>query len=911
MVTYAYTDKTGRNITKSAYDAQVKSGTDVSGYVKIWTTETPVISNPTNIQNSPAVSNVIPTQSTTPVVSSPAGLTDEIKNTSLYKSLISKWHTEADIATRVSAYQAKQPVKEETTQPVKQEPIDAIKQWTQGWYNWLQWTTELITPQDTAWRKVELYRWNPDYQDASEQRLLEISNNVKSYYNTNPNAFNSYEDFKNFFHYWERVDEQKQVLDTFWRNKSTTDMFWSMSASEIWDLYLGWTFTDSDLSSLWNIDPNRLIEIRSYINEYNTYNNANSSVSWEKNGVDNTLMGWIPQPPTEPNLIDKYNELVWTDEINTLQNNVSESKLKIEQLDEKIFNMKDSIKSQYSWTGINSDILDAIVADKTEALNKQKRTETLTYNSQLEQYNWKLWNAKQAYESYKDQATQNQLEFKNKLDVYNTQRWQTYQLAQLKLQEQQLEAWKFAAVSDWFWWITIYNTKTWEVSWNTNTNVSSSSTSSTSYTDAWWQYINIPRNTNWYKDNVGVDTNNFWNITSAVAWNIGMYKSPNWRTYAVFATAKDWYNALVNDLKAKQSGNTKTWLNWDSTVSDLLWVWVNGKKWSIASWYLNTALKASWLSANSKIWSVDVNKLATAIMAWEWTLNMYNKWWIDLSSFKTSWPRVTNTNYTAAQMDFMKNYDPNDKNDYAMLWKVYWLTPDDVAAYKAQKLISNTDFADALSTLSPSARDIVMWNRSLADSWIRDRWALQKELSDAWISEFWLWNQDYWMLKDTEKDKLRNYLQLESRINLIHEMLDKWTSTWFFKNLSENTRNILSSMWIWWIDLNFNELKTAAWKSLVEFMKNISWVAISEQEANKLSALIPDARKMSTTKFKNSLKLFENEYKSILDSKINDYWFDSLDWLTAQMWMSLYSKPTTNTDIKSYTSLLKKLNNLK
>lgn len=53
---------------------------------------------------------------------------------------------------------------------------------------------------------------------------------------------------------------------------------------------------------------------------------------------------------------------------------------------------------------------------------------------------------------------------------------------------------------------------------------------------------------NGVKNNVGVDTNNPGNITN-ISGTVGKYKSPNGRTYAVYATVEEGYQALINDLK--------------------------------------------------------------------------------------------------------------------------------------------------------------------------------------------------------------------------------------------------------------------------------------------------------------------------------------------------------------------------
>lgn len=162
---------------------------------------------------------------------------------------------------------------------------------------------------------------------------------------------------------------------------------------------------------------------------------------------------------------------------------------------------------------------------------------------------------------------------------------------------------------------------------------------STSTDSNWWGWtftdadLNRPAGST----NVWADTNNFGNFVNG-DWtdNIWTYKSKNGRTYSVFATAEDWYNALINDLKAKQTGGSSK-ISPNDTFEDLLWVRVNWKKWSIDknSSYYKAA--TSVVSGNTPISSVDVNKLAEWIMKWEGTWDTYKAGWKDLTNLRWKW----------------------------------------------------------------------------------------------------------------------------------------------------------------------------------------------------------------------------------------------------------------------------------
>jgi hypothetical protein len=482
-------------------------------------------------------------------------------------------------------------------------------------------------------------------------------------------------------------------------------------------------------------------------------------------------------------------------------------------------------------------------------------------------------------------------EFADKMSAFNTMWW-------VQKDREAMDAWKYSAISDWFGWITLYNTKTGEIknTWNPSPMTASQQKN---YTSAGWNLINNLERT-W--NNVGADTNNFGNITSATPWSIGMYRSPKWITYAVYATAQDWYNALLDDIKAKQSGQTNTWLTPNSTAADLFRTWVG--KWVKQS-YLNMAANAAWVSLSDKIWNIDANKLATGIMAAEWTLKAYKSWGKDLSQYRQVGSQISNNwNYSIAAQRFMDTYDPTNKEQTVMLNKVYWLTPDDVARYKASRLLNNTDYSTVLQSLSPAAQDVVKWNRSLSDMWMKARKQIQDELSNSWIDDFWLGNQDYWMLKNSDKIWLRQYLQIQDRLNIIDNALKNWTQTWWLKELWEWGRNIL---WVW-VDADFNDIKTNAGKNLVEYIKNISGTAVSDQERKSLMELLPNPN-MSTDKFKDSLASFKREYKNMLNWYVSDYWFDSIEALNSAMGMSSLNVNNNTNHWNSYLDTYNKIQN--
>lgn len=73
--------------------------------------------------------------------------------------------------------------------------------------------------------KVVVKEWTaqqtgmPDYQLDSDARTREITDNLNAYWQTNREYFQDRNTYNNMFHYNERSDQQKAVLDSYWKKK--------------------------------------------------------------------------------------------------------------------------------------------------------------------------------------------------------------------------------------------------------------------------------------------------------------------------------------------------------------------------------------------------------------------------------------------------------------------------------------------------------------------------------------------------------------------------------------------------------------------------------------------------------------------------------------------------------------------
>jgi hypothetical protein len=436
-------------------------------------------------------------------------------------------------------------------------------------------------------------------------------------------------------------------------------MWSSFTDGQIVNGFISWVISQSDLAELWRINPERFQQINSQIEKTKSFESANNAIKWAYEELTNLLSA---EPPANPNLLEVYNQFLWTPEIKEKEEKLNEVKLQIEKIDEDIFNMKSEVEAQYAWTGLTRWVLNAIIADRVEALNKQKRTYGIEYNAMLNSYNSLVKDGEMRYNTTLQQITLDQQMAQQRIAnlsalwglwAEDRQFQKQISLMEYQMQLQASQPWKmgdqfkFVQETDAFWTTStiVYDLSRTDPStgwplrlWTQQSLQNWILPSNSIPTEVWANnFLDIPRNVNWFKNNVWVDINNPGNFTSFVDWAIGMYKSPNWRSYAVFANIQDGYNAMLNDLRKKQAGNTRTGLNANSTVAELLWVWVNWKG-SISSWgYFNSFKNATWLSANTRIWDIDPQLLARWIMAWEGTLPMFERGGIDLSRFAPQW----------------------------------------------------------------------------------------------------------------------------------------------------------------------------------------------------------------------------------------------------------------------------------
>ncbi len=136
----------------------------------------------------------------------------------------------------------------------------------------------------------------------------------------------------------------------------------------------------------------------------------------------------------------------------------------------------------------------------------------------------------------------------------------------------------------------------------------------------------LKRNTSGSFNNVWQDANNPGNIMADTQgqkeialklWASGFYKSPNWRTYAVFPSMGSGMQAMMSDLKTKIAWGS-SWVRPTTTLAEFASGWVSWPNAQQNTNAVNAYVKVTGYNQNTRIADIPLDKLAKAIVQHEW-----------------------------------------------------------------------------------------------------------------------------------------------------------------------------------------------------------------------------------------------------------------------------------------------------
>jgi len=297
--------------------------------------------------------------------------------------------------------------------------------------------------------KVVVKEWTaqqtglPDYQLDSDARTREITDNLNAYWQTNREYFQDRNTYNNMFHYNERSDQQKAILDSYWKKKE--------------DMNVAERYNTADGIKSWMNDAEITPDQLNYIKEYS----PEAYKEWQQKQIDdiNLRIANLATPADPTSNAELFNSLLnklglepwdpyqiydnWYDMAERLGVFSDSEKLKSyqNQLDANHSKME-SIMSRYAnstwWTV--SDALAAARMNKALAPYQQREVDLQnSYTTLLNGRNSNLAIANQSAQALAMQAQEDQRIWNQRLQglgfaMTTAQYRSPEQQAQLKLQ---------------------------------------------------------------------------------------------------------------------------------------------------------------------------------------------------------------------------------------------------------------------------------------------------------------------------------------------------------------------------------------------------------------------------------------------------------------------------------------------
>jgi len=290
--------------------------------------------------------------------------------------------------------------------------------------------------------------WMPDYQLDSDARTREITDNLNAYWQTNREYFQDRNTYNNMFHYNERSDQQKAVLDSYWKKKE--------------DMNVAERYNTADGIKSWMNDADITPDQLNYIKEYS----PEAYKEWQQKQIDdiNLRIANLATPADPTSNAELFNSLLnklglepwdpyqiydnWYDMADRLWVFSDSEKLKSyqDQLDQNHSKME-AIMSRYSsstwWTV--SDALAAARMNKALAPYQQREVDLQnSYTTLLNGRNSNLAIANQSAQALAMQAQEDQRIWNQRLQglgfAMTTASYRSpEQQAQLQLQTAQIQ----------------------------------------------------------------------------------------------------------------------------------------------------------------------------------------------------------------------------------------------------------------------------------------------------------------------------------------------------------------------------------------------------------------------------------------------------------------------------------------
>ena len=760
---------------------------------------------------------------------------------------------------------------QEQQQKLKDNPSlkDAIikKWWTikSNYENQWEWNYK-YNPETWYYEKQGQTSGWLDYQDNSPERLQQIYDNLNRYRITNPELFDNWETFSNFFINWlNRSPEQLEVLRNYYDSVKKYNGYDNLSPNTVWNLIAHWEVPDDYLNYLKTNDPQRYAEIMASKNEAEAgiMNESYYSTLLENSGEPD----WMKWAKENQFLIDRNNddlddrlyhamspeEQSYRDEINSLQADNLRYENAIRDLDS-------DLTEQYPDADLSTIMI--LRSDRWSKIQKQIDANNVTLTKLQGTVNYM-----QAERQAQDKAgkqTINELKDTYGMFYQYTPEWMS-ELAQAQ----------YAATN-----VTLDQADVWT---DTQKQMALQSVLD-GYYDKYWSIIQRSE--------------------AQVIWDTIAYVKNNWvslsqaleDTFLKYLREKPWFAAL----NTVTSNNPDVFKIWDDTY------WYRDENGNLVSigwgtlWWtnINTAWLTSWVSS---FVSDLTSKWYTIAPNW-WT------WW---SKIRSWWCWTVVNDYLGSIWDSISLSEANDIKDYATsktptIWSIAYFdwtqsraTPETKKHWHVAIVV--WDDGDKITVLESNTWTWLRYNTYSKSSvtgyytpnaaWTWSQWynpdlaeAFGKYSQANWNSldekrfreQYWKIVEGKWVDKDTFLKQYKEwyadmskdaYLDILSNLDQLIEITGEWFSVW---------ERWFAAAWIWDIGLVYDYVKnnlTVNWlqeardrwlklwvlsDSDVQMIAKASsklWVTASQETRN-------DALKKFRDSILNNNKYLKQEYQN-------------------------------------------------
>ena len=277
--------------------------------------------------------------------------------------------------------------------------LDQTKFWEAPW----QITLKEWTAQQT---------WQPDYQADSEARNREITDNLNYYWQNNRDYFSDRNTFNDIFHYNERNDSQKKILDSYWKRKEDMDYSSHFSSWEsIYNWMNNWLITADQLNYIKDNNEEAYKQWQILQEEQVKLRIVNDITPPELTDISNQLQDMMKNLRLESQeALDIEEAYYGTLDRLWAYKDLENANKTVKQIEE-VNNKKTAIMNRYAsstWWTVSDALAAARMAKALAPYNEQMQGLQYQYQDYANLYNQKLASANQAASVRQAQAQENQ-----------------------------------------------------------------------------------------------------------------------------------------------------------------------------------------------------------------------------------------------------------------------------------------------------------------------------------------------------------------------------------------------------------------------------------------------------------------------------------------------------------------------